>query len=61
MIKREIDISVHKGRNFDVPQKRYDIIEVRSIVNTQVIQDIVEGVLERGCVSVIGEEIANSY
>ena len=60
-MKKEIGICVRKEKNFDVLQKRYDAPEVNSIVNTQVIQDIVGDVLGRGCVSGVKGQIANSY
>ena len=61
MMKREIYIGVPKEKNCSVPQKEYDNAAVNSIVNTEVIQDIAEVVLQRGCVSSVREEIANIY
>ena len=60
MMKREIDIGVRKEKNCSVPQKGYDNAAANSIVNTGVIQDIAEAVLQRGCVSNVREEIAST-
>ena len=61
MMKKKIGIFAPRAKNLDVRQKGYDNAAARSIVNTQVMRDIVEDVLERGYVSSVRREIASSY
>ena len=61
MMKKKIGISAPRAKNLDVRQKRYGNAAARSIVNTQVMWDIVEDVLGRSYVSSVRKEIANSY
>ena len=60
MMKKKIGISVPRAKSYSVAQKGYDNAAGDSIVNTGVIQDIAEAVLQRDCVSSVREEIAST-